>query len=101
MLRRLRESTFSNFVPLHEASLPRLSRGIGTPEAEYAQEGPYHCEDCAYIVKASPQGLGLCNEFHMLRDVKRGKMKGSRQGLAVVNLEHGCCRFHLDKGKKQ
>lgn len=98
MRRRLRESTFSAFTPLKEHNLPILPRGTGTPVAEYAEQGPYRCQDCVYVIKRSSNGqLGLCDELHVKRDPK---IRKDKHGHGIIDLIRGCCRFHLASKKK-
>jgi len=67
------------------------SKGVGTRVAEYAETGPYHCADCIHLKKGfkDANGKGRCDEPHMKRDPQ----VRHDQGLAIVNIEHGCCRF--------
>jgi len=99
VIRRLRESIFRRFLPVREAK--STDRGIGTPSAEYAEEGPYHCSDCVYIAKRNPEKtMGLCFEKHMLQDAKTGDVHRNANGLAIVNLQKGCCRYvKVPRGK--
>lgn len=66
--------------------------GMGTPVAEYGEDGPYHCSNCWFLQNLEPRGepLGRCNEPHMLKDPK---VKKDEHGLAIVNKRLGCCRF--------
>ena len=69
-----------------------MEKGMGTSLAEYGEDGPYHCMDCWYLSSREPRSepLGRCNEPHMMKDEKTKK---DETGLAIVNKEHGCCRF--------
>ena len=69
-----------------------MEKGMGTPLAEYGEDGPYHCINCWYLSSLEPRGepLGRCTEPHMLRDPKTKK---DEQGMAIVNKMHGCCRW--------
>jgi hypothetical protein len=74
-------------------------RGIGTPVAEYATSGPYSCQNCHFLkgrnngkdkIYEDSDGEGRCDERHMKKDPK---VKHDSDGLAIVNIEYGCCRF--------
>jgi hypothetical protein len=69
-----------------------MESGMGTPVAEYAEDGPYHCMDCWYLASQEPRAepRGRCNEPHMLKDPK---VKKDAQGMAIVHKQRGCCRF--------
>lgn len=78
--------------------------GMGTKLAEYAETGPYHCEDCHFLkgrnkgednIFRDEDGRGRCDEKHMLKDKQ---VKHDDKGLAIVNIEKGCCRFVNNKG---
>lgn len=65
--------------------------------AGYAEDGPYHCEDCVYLkgkttgfIFRDVKGKGRCNQAVMLADPQTKKDK---DGLAIVNIERGCCEF--------
>jgi hypothetical protein len=71
--------------------------GIGIGPAEYAETGPYHCEDCVYLkgrtagdIFVDGNGKGRCNQKVM---VASPKYAHDPDGLAIVNIEHGCCRY--------
>ena len=90
-LRVLRETIFREFSKVKEASTSVADHGIGTPLAEYAETGPYHCENCVFVIlRNKAHTVGLCSEKHMLKDQKTTK---NSKGLAVVKLITGCCRF--------
>jgi len=69
-----------------------MDKGMGTPVAEYGEDGPYHCINCWYLQNLEPRGepLGRCNEPHMMKDPKTKK---DESGLAIVNKKYGCCRY--------
>lgn len=69
------------------------SKGQGIGAAEYAEQGPYHCEDCVFLKRRDfpKEGKGLCNQKVMLTVAKVPTDKKS--GLKIVNMEHGCCRY--------
>jgi hypothetical protein len=79
------------------AALKRLLREVGplwpksTKLAGYAENGPYYCGDCIYLKKdfKDDENRGRCNHPVMIADteVKHDK------GLAIVNIEKGCCEF--------
>ena len=78
------------------AALKRLLREVGplwpdsTKLAGYATGGPYHCSDCIYLKKDfNDNGLGRCNHPVMIADTEVEHDKG----LAIVNIEKGCCEF--------
>lgn len=95
MLRRLKETTVASFKKVKEAVVEK-AHGIGTPIAGYSEEGPFHCDDCIFIVKRSEDGRGLCKETHMKADPK---VKKNKKGLAIVKLQTGCCEY-VDPGGK-
>lgn len=67
-----------------------------TKLAGYAEDGPYHCGDCVYLKRVNGKpvkdenGKGFCNQAVMLADPD---IKKSNSGLALVNIEKGCCEF--------
>lgn len=76
--------------------------GLGTPVAEYSEEGPFHCEDCIFQKPGKPdKDHGLCREKHVLKDMRTGRIaKDKESGLAIIKLETGCCRWvRPPKGK--
>jgi hypothetical protein len=91
MAKLLEESHDKTIASYLEAS-GEMESGMGTPVAEYGEDGPYHCINCWYLASAEPRGepLGRCNESHMLKDPK---VKKDEQGMAIVNKMLGCCRF--------
>jgi hypothetical protein len=86
------------------AALKRLIKEFGslwpapsTKLAGYAEQGPYHCEDCVYLKKNSDgtifrdgEGKGRCNQSVMIADPE---VKHDSRALAVVNIQKGCCEF--------
>lgn len=76
------------------------SKGLGTRVAEYSERGPFHCKDCIYLKAGfkDEEGKGRCKEAHMRRDPQ---VRHDSQGLAVVNIEHGCCRFVVPPKKSE
>lgn len=74
-----------------------------TKLAGYAEDGPYHCEDCKYLkgkkegkIFRDSNGKGRCNQPVMMADSEVTK---DSQHLAIVNIEKGCCEF-VDPPKK-
>lgn len=68
-----------------------------TKLAGYAEDGPYHCEDCIYLkgktagdIFKDDSGRGRCNQPVMISDSEVGK---DGKGLPIVNIEKGCCEF--------
>jgi hypothetical protein len=88
------------FEELHAAALEseeveasgEMEKGMGTPLAEYSEDGPFSCMDCWYLQNREPRSepKGRCNEPHMMKDPKTKK---DDTGLAIVNKRHGCCRW--------
>lgn len=65
--------------------------------AGYAETGPYHCYDCEYLkgkkegkIFVDAQGKGRCNQEVMMADPE---IKKDSAGLAIVNIQTGCCEF--------
>ncbi|VVB52067.1 Uncharacterised protein [uncultured archaeon] len=63
----------------------------------YAEDGPYHCEDCIYLRKDASggpvvafDGTGRCSQAVMLVDPQ---VRHDSEGKAIVNIQHGCCEF--------
>ena len=92
-------------------ALKRLISEVGplwpdsTKLAGYAEDGPYHCEDCEYLkgreagnIYRDTDGKGRCNQSVMMADPEVQK---DSQGLAIVNIENGCCEFVLPPKKTQ
>ncbi len=85
-------------------ALKRLLSEIGslwpapsTRLAGYAEDGPYHCEDCIYLKKdekgnpvRTTGGRGLCNQEVMKADPQ---VQHDSDSNALVNIERGCCEF--------
>lgn len=85
-------------------ALKRLLSEVGslwpapsTRLAGYAEDGPYHCEDCIYLKrdeKGNPVraagGRGLCSQEVMRADQQ---VQHDSNGNALVNIERGCCEF--------
>lgn len=74
------------------------AHGSGT--AEYEENGPYHCADCSFVDAGGDtggmgEGYGTCSEPHIVADVQSGAHPngGNAEGLGIVALEPGCCRF--------
>jgi hypothetical protein len=72
-------------------------KGIGIGPAEYAETGPYHCQDCVYLkgrtagdIFRDGSGRGRCNQVVM---VNAPQYAHDPDGLAIVNIERGCCRY--------
>jgi hypothetical protein len=91
------------------AGLKRLLSEVGslwprsTRLAGYAEDGPYHCEDCTYLKRdkeknpvADETGKGRCNHPMMIADSEVAKDKKTL--LPIVNIERGCCEFVDQKG---
>lgn len=86
------------------AGLKKLVEDIGafwpggsTPVAGYAEDGPYHCEDCRFLrgklegkIFVDANGKGRCPHPVMLADPK---VKKDADGKAIVNIQKGCCEF--------
>lgn len=85
------------------AGLKKLVEEIGafwpksTPLAGYAEDGPYHCEDCSFLkgkkegkIFVDENGKGRCPHPVMIADPKTKKDK---DGAAIVNINKGCCEF--------
>lgn len=75
-------------------------KGIGKGPAEYAETGPYHCEDCKYLkgraaghIVRYADGTGRCNQEVMVKSPEYAHDDSRLGGLAIVNIERGCCRF--------
>ena len=70
-----------------------------TKLAGYAEDGPYHCKDCKYLKKGfvDENGKGRCNQPVMIAD---SEVKHDDKGLAIVNIQVGCCAF-VDPPKKE
>lgn len=63
----------------------------------YAEDGPYHCEDCPWLrgrttgrVFKDSSNKGRCHHPVVLADKQ---VRKDVEGFAVVNIEHGCCEF--------
>lgn len=76
-----------------------------TKLAGYAEDGPYHCEDCTFLkgktkgeIFKDGEGRGRCNHPVMISDPETEKDKS---GLAIVNIEKGCCEFVTTPKKKE
>jgi hypothetical protein len=83
--------------------LKRLIADIGplwpagsTELSGYAEDGPYHCEDCSFLkgkksgnIFRDDKGKGRCSHPVVIADSKV-KRDGS---LSIVNIERGCCEF--------
>lgn len=91
-------------------ALKRLITAVGplwprsTKLAGYAEEGPYHCEDCKYLkgkkegnVFKDENGKGRCNHPVMIADPE---VKKDSKLLPIVNIEYGCCEF-VDQKKHE
>lgn len=68
-----------------------------TKLAGYAEDGPYHCEDCVYLrgkksgyIYRDGSGKGRCGQEVMMAD---SQVKKDSEGFAIVNIEKGCCEF--------
>ena len=85
------------------AGLKKLVAEVGefwpksTPLAGYAEDGPYHCEDCKWLkgkvegkIFTDESGKGRCPHPAMLAD---SKTKKDKDGIAIVNIPKGCCEF--------
>jgi hypothetical protein len=82
--------------------IDEVGNGLGfwpksTPLAGYAEDGPYHCEDCSFLkgkkegnIFVDSNGKGRCPHPVMLADKKTKKDK---DGFAIVNINKGCCEF--------
>jgi hypothetical protein len=92
------------------AGLKRLLSEVGplwpksTRLAGYAEDGPYHCEDCVYLkgkkqgnVFVDSDGKGRCIHSMMIAD---SEVKKDKNFLPIVNIEHGCCEF-VDQTKHE
>ena len=85
-------------------ALKRLLAEVGslwpvpsTKLAGYAEDGPYHCEDCIYLKRDEKRnpirtagGRGLCNQEVMKVDPQ---VQHDSNGNALVNIQRGCCEF--------
>jgi hypothetical protein len=89
-------------------ALKRLLAAVGplwprsTKLAGYAEEGPYHCEDCVYLkgkkqgnVFKDDDGKGRCIHPMMIADLE---VRKDSKLLPIVNIEKGCCEFVDQKG---
>lgn len=61
----------------------------------YAEDGPYHCEDCIYLKRENGKpvgqgGYGSCNQPVMMADKE---VRHNADGTAIVNIQKGCCEF--------
>lgn len=81
------------------AALKRLLREVGpmwpepsTKLAGYAESGPYFCGQCIWLKKnfKDEDGKGRCSQAVMLAD---SEVKHDKLGLAIVNIEYGCCEW--------
>lgn len=68
-----------------------------TKLAGYAEDGPYHCEDCEYLrgkkegkIFADANGKGRCSQAVMMADPEVPKDKDF---FPIVNIQKGCCEF--------
>jgi hypothetical protein len=94
------------------AGLKRLLSEVGplwprsTKLAGYAEDGPYHCEDCIYLKRdkegkafSDDNGKGRCVHSVMIAD---SEVKKDKSFLPIVNIEKGCCEFvDQTKGKEE
>lgn len=69
----------------------------GSAFSGYGEDGPYHCGDCEYLVGRKrndiyrdSNGKGRCLHTIVQLDPK---LKKDQKGLAIVNIERGCCEF--------
>lgn len=85
------------------AALKRLISSVGplwprsTKLAGYAEDGPYHCEDCKYLkgkregnIFKDADGKGRCLHPVMISDPE---VKKDSKMLPIINIEYGCCEF--------
>lgn len=68
----------------------------GTPESNYAENGPYHCEDCVHRINAN------CIHPKVVKDSKLKDRLVQIDGKKAVkiNLEKGCCRYVMPAGEE-
>lgn len=93
------------------AGLKRLIAQVGplwpSPSTElsgYAEDGPYHCEDCVYLkgkkddnIFRDENGKGRCGHPVVIKDPD---VKKDKSLLPIINIEKGCCEF-VEPPKKQ
>ncbi|VVB52843.1 Uncharacterised protein [uncultured archaeon] len=91
------------------AALRRLLDDVGpiwpapsTKLSGYAEDGPYHCEDCTFLKRdkegkpvADESGMGRCNHPVVIADKE---VKKDKSLLPIINIEKGCCEFVDQKG---
>ena len=75
----------------------------GTRLSGYAEDGPYHCEDCRHLegrltnkVVRDSRGRGYCQHSIVIADPQVAKDSHG----PLVNIEKGCCEFVDTKGIK-
>lgn len=74
----------------------------GTKLSGYAENGPYHCDDCIFLkgrkegkIWEDAEGKGRCNNAFTVADEE---VKHDEEGLAIVNIKKGCCEFVDESG---
>lgn len=62
----------------------------------YAENGPYHCEDCSFLRRGADGKIfkdskgGRCHHPVVIADPE---VKKDESGIPIVNIQHGCCEF--------
>lgn len=79
------------------AQIGALFPAPSTKLAGYAEDGPYHCEDCSFLkgqkagsIFKDENGKGRCFHPVMIMDPE---IKKDKDGFPIVNIEKGCCAF--------
>lgn len=67
----------------------------GTLASGYAEDGPYHCEDCIHRVNEDE-----CSHPVVCGDEALASRK-QKNGNVKINVEVGCCRFVKPPEKKK
>lgn len=64
----------------------------GTKHSGYAEDGPYHCEDCVHLIQP---GQPYCKHPEVVKDqdLQDRLVQIGTQPAIQINLEHGCCRY--------
>ena len=61
---------------------------VGTKLSGYAEDGPFHCEDCVH--KPKPD-VAICTHPIVVADPEMAKRRVP--GGVRINLTTGCCRY--------
>lgn len=84
------------------AAMKRLFREVGplwpgsTKLSGYAEQGPYHCNDCIFRKMKDGEtfidenGKGRCHHPVVIADPE---VKKDQNSFPIINLKHGCCEF--------